>query len=246
MAGKKYIVTTRPASKFKPVEGEFCFSIVNIPLTEVKLRDLPEVKDEILEFNPDIIITTSELSSERLVKIDFSGKLDFFIAIGDKSAAPLKGTGIQTLIPEEKTSSGIVELLSSMDLASRRIALCRSSVHSMIIDRYLAQSGIEFRSIDIYDIHKTGQEDIISQIEDPACVGVLVTSSMEAKLLVELANTAGKPALLDRKSVFSIGKPTTNTLTELGISVELLKTQSSIEQILLEIKEKHCHSGEWI
>lgn len=246
MVGENYIVTTRPTSKFGAVGKKFCFSVLNMPLTEVETRDLAQIKDEILEFGPDVIVITSEVASKRLLETDLLDNAEYLICIGDKSAEPLKKAGLSVIVPDKKNSKGIVDTIASMDLESMKIALCRSSVHNMIIDNYLNEHNYNFKSIDIYNIRAVESGSIIAKIEDTRCVGVLVTSSMEATLLVELARKDEKTELLTTKIVFSIGEPTSDRLRELGIKTEALKAQSSVDEILREIAEKHCYSGEWI
>ena len=71
---RPFIIATRPEQKYKTVSGA-CFDVVNIPVTEVHISSrIKEVKEELFQFNPDLIVLTSSTGSKILMSLGISVK----------------------------------------------------------------------------------------------------------------------------------------------------------------------------
>ncbi|HIH60633.1 MAG TPA: hypothetical protein HA289_06130, partial [Ferroplasma sp.] len=86
MDTSKFIITTRPEIKFKPVETE-CIDVLNIPLTEIRLSDFDnKIADEIAEERPNVIVLTSSVGASEFFKHYYKyTENPYFIAIGEKT-----------------------------------------------------------------------------------------------------------------------------------------------------------------
>ena len=246
MTEEKYLLTTRPAVKVSPSIRGPCFTVLNTPLTEIVDIDTSSVRESLERFRPNVFVITSEIASEKILEMYQFTRDSSIICIGDRSAEPLRVAGLHPAVPHQMNSAGIVELLTTMQHKGMRVALCRSSEHSKVIDSYLEDEEIDFISIDLYGIRKIKNPIIIERMKDQNCIGILVTSSLEARSLVDLLEENASEDLLAQRLVFCMGTPTRDTLTELGVKTEPLDSESSIKSIVQEIAEKHCNSGEWI
>lgn len=96
--------------------------IVNVPVT--RLEELPFNTDTFRSFNPEIVIVTSARGADTIrSNIGFFGTDRTYISIGKITGDALRSIGLDSLIPDDQTSSGIVELIRRNDWKSRRIAL---------------------------------------------------------------------------------------------------------------------------
>ena len=72
------------------------------------------------------------------------------LAIGEATAATLKGwEGVLKIAPTA-TQEGVVDLLKTLDLSSAYLFWPRSALSRPIIDRYLMQQGIPFYPLNLY------------------------------------------------------------------------------------------------
>ena len=242
---RPFIIATRPEQKYKTVSGA-CFDVVNIPVTEVHISNrIKEVKEELFQFNPDLIVLTSSTGSKILMSLGISGNFKF-ICIGEKTASPLIDSGLDVNIPQEKNSYGLADYIGRYVNKENRIALCRSEQHDNYIDAFLTKNGYVFKNFTLYSLAAIPFDNIINYIERKNCVGILFTSSLEAKVVIEFLLNKHKIDVLNHKKVFSIGKMTSNTLKKYRIKAETMASESNFEELLMEITKKYCHSGEWI
>ena len=242
---RSFIITTRPKQKYRNISGS-CFDVVNIPVTEVHISGkIKEIKKELNQFNPSVIILTSSTGSAILMNLGISGNFRF-ICIGDKTAMPLMDAGINAEIPEEKNSHGLADYIEKHVNREDRIALCRSEQHEYYIDRFLANNGYVFKDFPLYSLKAIPSDGILNHIERKHCMGILFTSSLEAQVVIEFLSEKQKLDVLNNKKVFSIGKTTSNTLIKYRIKTEAVKSESDFEALIKEISEKYCNSGEWI
>ena len=242
---RPFIITTRPDKKYTSVSGD-CFEVVNIPVTEVHISSrVEEVKEELIQFNPDVIVLTSFTGSKILMSLGISGNFKF-ICIGEKTALPLIDSGLDVQIPEEKNSYGLADYIERCVNKSDKIALCRSEQHDNYIDTFLTKNGYVFKNFTLYSLTAIPFDSIINYIEMRNCMGILFTSSLEAKVVNEFLLKKHKSDVLNHKKVFSIGKMTSNTLKKYKIKTETMESESNFEELLKEITKKYCSSGEWI
>ncbi|MGC8608785.1 MAG: uroporphyrinogen-III synthase, partial [Thermoplasmata archaeon] len=99
-----YLLTTRPAEKFKSISGK-CFDILNCPLTEIKPMDI-DYKKLIEKYSVKYIVFTSSVGADLFFKEikDYPAE---YMAIGDKTAEIVRRNGYECVVPEEKDSMGL-------------------------------------------------------------------------------------------------------------------------------------------
>ena len=91
MDTSKYIITTRPGIKFKPVKTQ-CIDILNIPLTSIQARNFDEnIGKELIQAKPGVIVLTSSFGAMEFFKnyYKFTVNPDF-VAIGEKTAGIIR------------------------------------------------------------------------------------------------------------------------------------------------------------
>ncbi len=239
MDTSKYIITTRPEIKFKTLKTK-CIDLVNIPLTAIKARDYNEkIGEEIVNAMPDVIVLTSSFGASEFFKnyYKFTKNPDF-VAIGDKTAMVIKKYTGNVQVPTCKDSYGVLNLLSKYE--NPVIALFRSNESNNIIINSLSQRNIKFYEYHIYDVIELKNTGLKSAFLSDRCMGILITSSMEARIFGE---TIG--CYTGNKKIYSIGKITTYTLRSMKYKVSITGT-SDFETMIEKIDTENCSSGEWI
>jgi uroporphyrinogen-III synthase len=233
MGISKYIITTRPAIKFNKLETE-CIDIKNVPLTDIMPCGFKkEIADEIIENDPRLIVLTSSYGAAEFFKnyYEYTKNPDF-IAIGEKTAEIIKKYTGKVSVPTGRDSYGVNDLISKYrDL---HIALFRSNESNNIIRDSLARNRINFREYYIYKIIKLENTDLRQLFLSDYCIGILITSSMEAITFHENAGDNVKG-----KKIYSIGKITTKTLESLGYTV-YSTGNSDFESMIMNIDKINC------
>ncbi len=246
MGVKPFLVITRPVEKDNSgIEGK-CFTLINQPLTTITMYpDISEKIASIVSYNPKWIVVTSRIGSSLLLENRLS--IDStYLCIGENTAEPLKKAGFSVIVPEEMNSSGLVSLLREKLSTGDRVALCRSSRHSNVIDSFLLTKGADFRSFDLYTIEDLHNSVIGELITSKDCTGVILTSSMESELFAGIIKKMHLGEIIDSKKVFCIGKPTYDTTVSMGLKPENIGFTSNVDALLRLIEKEYCDSGEWI
>ncbi len=228
----KYLITTRPAAKFFNKNTK-CINILNIPLTETVAE---EENDKIISYlkedKPDIIVLTSSVGASLFFKYYY--KFDpaaLFIAIGKYTAKKVLEYTNNVVSPDEADSYGVIEILKKFK--NQSIALFRSNEANDIITSFLKDKNFVFKEFTIYTIKKIYNKDLRPAIFNERCIGILITSSMEALIFNELA---GK---VDNIKIYSIGSVTTDTLKKLGYEV-FMTGNSDFNGMLEKIDMENC------
>ncbi|HLH85454.1 MAG TPA: uroporphyrinogen-III synthase, partial [Thermoplasmataceae archaeon] len=141
----RFVITTRPEEKSGLRNNIECLEIRNVPLT--KLVPVPFDREELLRFDPEVFIFTSSYGAgifARTFGRTFSERMA--IAIGDATAAALRESFSKVSVPEKKTSEGIVDKLESEGFYRKRIALLSSEKSNHVVENYLIQKKMRFRS----------------------------------------------------------------------------------------------------
>lgn len=242
---KNFLVTTRPEEKNRKISGGRCFDIKNVPLTRiVHNQDPVMLKSDIENYRPNIIVITSSIGADIFLNAHISGNFTI-ICIGRKTAEPFNALKRKVLIPGEENSGGIVRLISNYT-KDTRIALCRSRTHNAELDEYLSSNAYNFKCFDLYDIEEMRSPSIVRELMDPNCKGLILTSSMEARIFAKLTRDIRESPAFRVKKIFCIGRPTRETAESLGLRCEALNAESDVDAMVEEISKIHCNSGEWI
>ncbi len=232
----KYLLTTRPEIKFNKIHTEN-INIINFPLTKIVDIKLDEkCINEIKNNNYDIIILTSSYGAE----IFFNNYYRYikeatFIPIGDKTLDVIRKYTDNYLIPDEKDSYGIINIIKNYK--NKKIALFRSKKSNNILNNYLKSNNYTFYEYYIYDIENIYDTKIINLLNSSNCIGILFTSSLEADIFFNILKNNKI-----HKNIFAIGKITEETVIRHGYNTTFTGN-SNFEETVKEIDK---NSGEWI
>lgn len=195
----------------------------------------------------DWVVLTSANGAERLLATLEEERLDaraFGSAkigvIGPKTAEPLRRFGLTPdLIAKEYVAEGLLDsLLSQQPL--RRVLVFRAAEARELLPDELRSRGVEVDVVAAYQTRRVGAQHtdrLNSMLEQQQVDAVLVTSSSIAQALVETLGPAAR-ARLSRVIVASIGPVTSQTLTELGVHVDLTAPEHTVPG-LLDALESH-------
>lgn len=247
MTGERFIITTRPAEKVRKAAHTETFEIINCPLTSMnEVRPTPEALALLREFQPKVIVLTSEYGAEIFFK-DYSHLLNLkdsrFIAIGPSTARIIEKYGYEPQIPEKKDSYGIAELIGKTAEKDERVGLFRSNKPNRFLDNFLTNEGFEFIDFILYEIKEEKSAGILEFLKSEKCFGVILTSSLEAEIFRKIVQIAG---ILDyvnnRIKVFPIGKRTLETMDKLGIKPSEPFGDSDLDDLIGEISKQYSEN----
>ena len=243
------VLSTRPAEKFVPDNGNYQFNLINIPLTKLIRRSIDAAQiDKIKKFDPDVIILTSSYGAEIFLH-DLWGNINhrdrMFIAIGASTAEPLIKEGIKTCIPENKSTEGIIEFLRNKIPGEFRIMILRSNMGNHALNEFLNADNREFTEFVLYDIleYTENRDKLLKCLKTLDVKAVLLTSSMEASIFFKILREDNFK-IQNQTLVYAIGEPTKKTVINSGYTGNILTGNSSFKKILDNMNRNN--SGEWI
>ena len=233
MAISEYIITTRPRIKFEPVET-LCINVKNVPLTAIIKEGKNEniVKD-IRKNKPSVVVLTSSIGAGEFFKhyYEYTENPDI-IAIGEQTAGEVKRYTGRVSVPTAKNSYGVISLLEKYN--NSRIALFRSNESNNIINDWLESHNSNFKEYYIYKVVKLENTHIKELFFNPECRGILLTSSMEARIFYR--EIGGSPV---NKCIYAIGTVTAETLKNYGYK-SCFTGNSNFESMVKYIDNKNC------
>lgn len=242
IALNKYLITTRPAEKNTIIEQNYCFQVVNVPVTALR----PNKEFQILEverFNPDVAIFTSSYGV-KLYFDYFDGTLGgevAVISIGNETASELSSRGRRSLVPEVKTSNGVIELLKELFSSAKRVAVFVSSRSNRVIQGYLEEQNIGHLVSTLYHGEELPGKDFAYSLLQGDCIGAVITSPFEAQTIFNnILGPSEREILLSGKKIFSIGKTTSDELKKLGVPVSKPEGKSDLEKLVDSISKEYC------
>lgn len=204
------------------------------------LRDLHEY---------DWIIFTSVngvkffFSRLRELKIDIRqmGKAKI-AAIGPKTAEALWEKGLLVdVIPEEYQAEGLIESLRHQVKAGEKILLPRANIARKILAVKLAEMGCEVTDADAYDTEtETGNvSEIVEGLREGTIHVITFTSPSTVRNFVRSLQTVEKdvPSLLKGVHIVCIGPITAQTAGELGLKVDGIAKEYTIEGLVEVLKQ---------
>ncbi|MFG1389748.1 uroporphyrinogen-III synthase [Acidiplasma aeolicum] len=230
MVTRKFIITTRPENKVVNYNTKN-IDVINIPLTEMH-PILPDYStaERIKNMPPDVVVLTSSFGADVFFKyymIYF--KIDpVFIAIGNSTAAEIRNKGFNPIIPEERDSYGIINLLKNY--RDKYIGLFRSTASNKIIYNFLRENHYNFSEFFIYSL-RIIENNIASYCGMENCDGIVLTSSLEAEIFLKVCPNP-------KIKIYPIGKVTDDTLKKHGIKTCTTGIESDIKEIINYIDSK--------
>ncbi len=152
------------------------------------------------------------------------------VAVGPRTREALEKQGVRDVfMPDNYSSDGIAEHLSTLSLENKRVLLARSSEASDTLARRLASKGAQVATVHVY-VSSTPEDgstvqSLLAELERKTVGGVLFTSSQSASNLFKMAEkhtsrekTVG---LLGGCVIGAVGPVTAEMLRELGVEPDI-------------------------
>jgi uroporphyrinogen III methyltransferase/synthase len=149
-------------------------------------------------------------------------------AIGPGTARALRARGIQPdVIPERSIAESLVESLSQLDVARKRVLIARAAEARDVLPDGLAELGAEVSVVPLYDTVSEGLgEDVVSAIADADYVTFTSSSTVERFL-----DAVGE-SVPNGVRVVSIGPVTSATARERGLDVHVEAERHDIDGLV--------------
>ena len=234
-----FLISTRPIGKESGTFKVRCLEIRNIPLTEIRNPGYDEtLRAELVSFNPDSLCFTSAFGVREFLKYypdlikSFRGNV---FAIGDRTGEAIQQAGLKAIIPDQKDSPGLAGLILKTLGRGERVALIRSGNADPKLPETLNMGGVIAKDFHIYEVTASRHGSLIlDAMDSPELSGIIVTSPMEAAILVNLAG----PKI--RVPIYAIGNTTAGKIRDLGYAVSEPLGESNFEDLVRKISEKYC------
>ncbi len=251
----KTVVITRPrgqASELAKIITKLGGMPYIVPLVEIRpprdKRSVTQLVERLLGGQIDYAVFMSVNGVRWLfragdaleVKTEMAAALNHtvVVAVGPKTAAELERHTVKVgLTPSKYSAEGIVEALGGADLKGKTVVLARTDKVSPHLRRELEEMGAAVLEITVYDsIPPRNRSRILRLIHDlsEGRVDVMTfTSSAAAQNLFKVAEDGhlvnALKASLKGVVVVAIGPKTKGTLEELGVSVDVVPTEYTVE-----------------
>jgi uroporphyrinogen-III synthase len=148
------------------------------------------------------------------------------VAVGPRTRDFLERQGVRDIfMPDDYSSVGIAEYLSSQSLEDRRVLLARSSEANDTLAKKLASKGAKAETVHVYSSsvpeNQSTVQSLLVELERKTVGGILFTSSQSASNLFKMAEKEASHdeivRLLGGCLVGAIGPVTAERLRELGV-----------------------------
>jgi uroporphyrinogen III methyltransferase/synthase len=166
------------------------------------------------------------------------------LAVGPRTKDALAKLGIHGVqVPDQFSSMGIADFLSSQGMMGKRVLLARSSSADNSLARELVRKGALVETVNMYDSvipsDTTSFKRFMDQIQKGDVQAILFTSSLSASHLFSMS---GKVTSLDELvpllrgiRIGAIGPVTARKLSELGIPPTMMPATFIIDDALKEL-----------
>ena len=196
----------------------------------------------------DYVVLTSktgvELAAEAGWEPDSATGIDTTIcAIGESTADALRDVGYSVdLVPEEYSSSGLVEALED-EVEGKRVEVARSDHGSEVLMQGLARAGADVNETVLYQLARPDDSGRSAGLAAEGALDAAVfTSSLTVAHFLEAAGERGlreeAVAGLNDAVVGAIGEPTRETASSEGISVDVVPEISDFEKLACAVVEE--------
>jgi uroporphyrinogen-III synthase len=208
------------------------------------------VADPMLEVRPtgdapadgEYVILTSKTGVELAADAGWDPGDATVCAIGESTADALRDAGYRVdLVPEEYTSSGLVEALEA-EAEGERVEVARSDHGSAVLTDGLADAGAVVNETTLYQlVRPEGSGESAALAADGELDAVLFTSSLTVAHFLDAAEERGvrEEAIeeLNEAVVGAIGDPTRETAEAEGIAVDVVPEVADFEELACEVVE---------
>jgi len=239
------ILETREEAQFSRLLGEQGADVLQCPMFTIE--DVPDpaaveawIRGAIARPFDDLVLMTGE-GLRRLMKAARRMALDqdFVAALGKarkfargpKPGRALREIGLEPQMTTEKpTSEGVIEMLSRLDLADKRVGLqlYPDKNHSALLGAIAAKGGTAFPVTPyVYDA-RAADNHIVTAIEEMAerrIDAIALTNLGQIRRLFEVARAKGCEARLreglEKTPIASVGPAVSDELKSLGLSADI-------------------------
>lgn len=233
LGGKPYVV---PTVEIKPTRNRRS-------ITRLINKFLNEQIDFVIFMSVNSVTSLIESSKNSVSKARFLEKLNraTVVAVGPKTRRELEKHGVKVdIVPPKYSSEGIVESFEKINIKGKTVAIPRSSKSSRYLTQSLEELGANVLEVPIYECAlPTDRSKVLELINDllKGKIDVLTfTSSFTARNLFKIAS---EHALADefvkclaKPVVAAIGPTTQKTLEELGVIVDVVPKEYTIEAMM--------------
>ncbi|MCH8311062.1 MAG: uroporphyrinogen-III synthase [Chloroflexi bacterium] len=253
--GKRVLITrTRAqASKLSRIMESLGAVVIEVPTIEIQsLDDYSEIDNHLKELSEyDWIV----FSSGNAVDAVFD-RLDFLnldarafagvqiACIGPATGASLRSRGIKPdLTPTSAVAESLLDAFSSQDMTDKNVLIPGADIGRNIVPIGLSAAGANITEVVAYrtaipESSESLAEDAIAQGIDVA----VFTSSSTVENLAKLLN--GNLGGLDDAVIACIGPITAATAGELGLSVDIVASEHTIDGLVNAMVDKFSGGGE--
>ena len=241
---------TRPKDRIKEsvkIAEDMGFEAIGFQSVEIVHKDPAEIKREISLISngwADIVVfasPTTVIECERIVghnMVNCFGKTEL-LSIGPGTAKELKRVGLDSKIPEDYSSAGLVEFLGDL-LSRKRITILRSDKGSDVLRKGFEKAGATVTEVAVYGLTKAGSD--VDKVISKKIDAYAFTSAFSAKCFIDAVNERiGEEKTIEmfRNSfVSAIGRPTADCLEKMGVKVDMIPENSTFIDLLTEIRSK--------
>ncbi len=237
-------MSTRPTvAVFRPDDDRIDDAVTL--LSELGAEPVPdpmlavEPTDATPRTDADSVIFTSKTGAELVSAAGWEPGEETVCAIGPATADALRAEGYSVdRVPEEFTSSGLVEALSD-EIEGKRVEVARSDHGSAVLLDGLEAAGAYVHETILYRlVRPEGSGNSAELAATGDLDGVCFTSSLTVEHFLDAAEARGvrEDALagLASATVGVIGAPTATTARSLGIDVDVVPDEATFETLARE------------
>jgi uroporphyrinogen III methyltransferase/synthase len=241
----KCILVTRArsqASELRRTIEQYGGEAIEFPVIQVvPVRDRSPVDDVISRLDKfEWIVFTSingvEFFFDRVEELGFVSALPAKIAaVGPKTADAIRERGRQvSVVATDFKAEGLVEALKDLLQPGDRILFPKASIARATLPNALALLGMTVTEVSVYETLMTtdGAAEISERLKRKSVHAVTFTSSSTVKNFCEALSVHTNKELLDGVKVVCIGPVTANQARSLGLEVDAVAEQYTIEGLL--------------
>lgn len=171
----------------------------------------------------------------RELKVDIRSMKAKIAAVGPKTAEALEEKGLTvTVLPGEFRAEGLLNSLQGQLHAGEKVLLPRADIARETLPRELRNLGLEVTEVDTYDtvIDAGNVEETIELLREKAIQIITFTSSSTVKNFVQAMEGQDLSQLLAGVQIACIGPITADTARGLGLTVDLVANDSTIQGLV--------------
>lgn len=191
----------------------------------------------------DFVVLTSPAAAEILAEAEWRSEDVTVCAIGSRTAAALRETGITVdIVPAEYTSSGLVETLSGL-VDGQHVEVARSDHGSPVLLEGLREAGATVTETILYELRRPeGAGESAMLLAEGDLDAVLFTSALTVEHFLKSADEreigADVREQLATVVVGAIGAPTRRAAEKRDIAVDVVPETVSFERLAEAVIEQ--------